>query len=611
MLPQIIQDQHRLFDYIHNFSGFHFKPAPHSAKLCAMKTILTTLHSKYIHPSLALPYLAAYCDNNQCGNILIKEFTIHEPRENILVELLKEQPDVIAFSVYLWNRSATLELVDALHIINPQLRIILGGPEVSFEQDNTIWNNHPGINAIIRGEGEQPMRDLLQQWQSDLCTQPIPRVSQQCPQGIIDGGDSEPLSHLDDIPSPFQSGLMDCTRGFVYYETSRGCPYRCAFCMSALDNQVRSFSMARIEDDLLWLMEQGIPKIKLVDRTFNYNPRRARHIFAFILKHNRSSHFHFEIGAHLLDKETLSLLEEVPEGMFQFEIGVQSILPETLERIQRSAPLQALEDNVRHLLQHTNIHLHLDLIAGLPGEDFEQMLHGIDRVMALNPHHLQIETVKLLPGAPLRLQAGELGLHFDPNPPYRTLRTPDMNYNDLERVRGISRLLDITWNSNRGQRFVHALGQQYGSMAAGLAAMETFWRNEGLLRFPLAQKEIFEHLARFIHTTIDTTTTGDKLIEILARDYALSERLTPGKAPSFFNTELTKPELLMVKQQVKKQLESIKGQGIKLQHFAAKFQHLDERVNRQIHLFFYLTGTGKRIQIIEQVISTSNTDHCD
>lgn len=582
-----------------------------SVKLTGMKTLLTTLHSKYIHPSLALPYLASFCSSKRCGELSIAEFTIHEPRENIISELLRQQPDVIAFSVYIWNRTATLEVVDALHAINPHQRIVLGGPEISFEQDDHLWREHAGITAIIRGEGEQPLHDLLQQWHTESEISAIPRVIQRNNETLLHGEDGPTLTDLDSIPSPYKNGLMDCTRGFVYYETSRGCPYRCAFCMSALDDNVRSFSMERIESDLLWLLDNETAKIKLVDRTFNYDTKRALHLFKFILKHNRCSHIHFEIGAHLLNDETLNFLKQVPEDMFQFEIGVQSVLPETLKRIQRNAPLEQLESNVRFLLQHTKIHLHLDLIAGLPGETFTQMLNGIDHVMDLDPNHLQIETVKLLPGAPLRLQAQELGLQFDPNPPYRTVSTPDMDFNALERVRGISRLLDITWNSNRGKRFIAQLKQHFGSMAHGLAALEEFWHNEGLLRFPLSQKEIYEQLARFIQVAIPEARQ-EGVTETLCRDFALSERIILSKAPSFFNVDLSDTEQLWVKHNVNKQRESLKGLGVKLQFFAAWFhcgENNGEIEKRRVHLFFYLTGTGKKMRILERIINTADIIH--
>lgn len=561
-----------------------------------MRTLLTTLHSKFIHPSLALPCLAAY-GGFECGELLIREFTVHEPKENILAALLAEAPDVIAFSVYLWNRRETLELVDALALVRPGLRIVLGGPEVSFD-DAELFARHGGLTALIRGEGEIPLRALLGAWARGEEPGIIPRVLRRDGEELIEGPDGPLLDPLDELPSPFQLGLVDTGRGFVYLETNRGCPYTCSFCMSALDQRVRSFSMARIRADLDWLLEREIPKIKLVDRTFNYHAERAREIFAHILAHNRNSHFHFEIGAHLLDDATLDLLEQVPAGMFQFEIGVQSTLPETLAAIGRQAPLDRLTENVSRLRRVGNIHLHLDLIAGLPGEGFGDFLASIDRVAALKPHHLQIEPVKLLPGAPLRLQAEDFAIRFDPHPPYTVLATADLNFADLERLRGIGRLMDLTFNSGRCDRFLAGLTEACGGLAAGLTQLEEYWRRTGLFRHPLSQRGIFEGLAAFVAAEF-SGKTGEELREQVARDFAHSERVVPGNAPDFFDTVLDGDEERWVREEVRQKQETIKGQGIKLQHFAARFRHLPELTGPTLLLFLYYTETGRGLRVEE------------
>lgn len=561
-----------------------------------MRTLLTTLHSKFIHPSLALPYLAAY-GGAACGELLIREFTVHEPKENILAALLSEAPDVIAFSVYLWNRRETLELVDALTLVRPELRIVLGGPEVSFDGPE-LFHRHPGLTALIRGEGEIPLCALLQAWQRDEEPGIIPRVLRRDRADLISGPDGPLLNPLDQLPSPFQLGLVDTGRGFVYLETSRGCPYTCSFCMSALDRRVRSFSMARIRADLDWLLDRNVPKIKLVDRTFNYHAERAQEIFAYILAHNRRSHFHFEIGAHLLDDATLDLLEKVPEGMFQFEIGIQSTLPETLAAIGRQASLDRLAENVRRLRRAGNIHLHLDLIAGLPGEGFDDFLASIDRVASLKPQHLQIEPVKLLPGAPLRAQAEDFGIRFDPHPPYTVLTTAELNFAELERLRGIGRLMDLTFNSGRCDRFLAGLTEACGGLAAGLAQLEGYWRRAGLFRHPLSQRGIFEGLAAFVAVEF-RGKAGEELREQLARDFAHSERVVPGNAPDFFDTALDEDELTWVRERVRREQETIKGQGIKLQHFAAAFRRLAEESGRTVLLFLYFTETGQGLRVEE------------
>jgi anaerobic magnesium-protoporphyrin IX monomethyl ester cyclase len=561
-----------------------------------MRTILTTLHSKFIHPSLALPCLAAYC-GKECGELRLREFTVHEPKENVLAALVAEEPDVVAFSVYLWNRRETLELADALATVRPGIRIVLGGPEVSFDGPD-LFDRHPGVSAIVRGEGEIPLRGLLSAWAKGVDSLDVPRLAQRRDEGVIEGPDAPPLADLDELPSPFALGLADLSRGFVYLETSRGCPYTCSFCMSALDERVRSFSMARIRDDLRLLMDAGVPKVKLIDRTFNYDAARAREIWSFILRHNRQTHFHFEIGAHLLDEETLALLETVPSGMFQFEIGVQSTLPATLDAIGRQASLEKLEESVRRLRAAGNIHLHLDLIAGLPGEGYRDFLASVEKVASLCPHHLQIEPVKLLPGSPLRRDARRLGLRFDPHPPYGILSTPELTFAEIDRLRGLSRLFDLTFNSGRFGGFLEGLKAACGSLSAGLERLEDFWRTRDLFRHPLSQRAVFEACWNFVRSTF-SGEVRETLRDGLARDLALCERVAPGNAPDFYDLTLTEEEMEAVREQVRRETEAIKGQGIKTQHFAAAFERLPGLSERTVLLFLYLTKSGEGMRVKE------------
>ncbi len=561
-----------------------------------MRTVLTTLHSKFIHNSLALPCLAAYC-GNRCGEILIREFTVHEPRESILAQLLAEAPDVVAFSVYLWNRRETLDLVDALKVARPELRIVLGGPEVSFDTE-ALFIRHPGVTALIRGEGEEPLRTLLSSWHKAQNPGVIPRTILRVGEELISGPDSPALQDLDMVPSPFRSGLSAMQRGFVYYETSRGCPFHCSFCLSARDNQMRSYSMERIQNDLLLLMQRAVAKVKLVDRTFNFDAKRAREIFSFILEHNRSTHFHFEIAGHLLDQETLELLEKVPKDMFQFEIGVQSTLESTLDAIGRKINMKKLEENIRQLRQSNRIHLHLDLVAGLPGDDYASFLKSIDRVAAFAPHHLQIEPVKLLPGSPLRDQAKQLQIVFDPNPPYSILGSPKFSFAELQQLQEISRLLDLTYNSGHFSNFMQALSAALGSFATGLEWLAGEWRKRQLFRFPLNRQALFENLFDIIKDG-DPRTTQTRLIESLAYDYALCERVVTNRIPAFFDIALQAREQQWVRAKVQENTETIKGQGIKLQYFSAVFTTIDPAWQRTVHLFCYLTATGQKMRVEE------------
>ncbi|MBN1959102.1 MAG: B12-binding domain-containing radical SAM protein [Desulfuromonadales bacterium] len=556
-----------------------------------MKTLLTTLHSKYIHASLALPCLAAYCAED-CGEILIKEFSANEPKEALLAQIAACHADVVCFSVYLWNRTLTFELVECLKRINPQMRIVLGGPEVSFEESG-FFIRYP-VDALICGEGERPLRHLLLAWSAEEQPQFLPGL--RTPFLPEDRGWSL-LETLDDIPSPFLAGLVDVNRGLVYYESSRGCPYTCSFCMSALDEKVRSYSFDRIKTDLKFLIDQKIPLIKFVDRTFNYHSQRTRDIFSYIVEKNRSSQFHFEIGAHLLDQKTLQLLESVPEGTFQFEIGVQSTLPQTLNRVGRKASLEKLAENVRYLREKTTIHLHLDLIAGLPGESYAQCLDSLDWTADLGADHLQIEPVKLLPGAPLRLEAPRWGIVYDPNPPYTILKSADMEFDDLERLRGIGRLFDLLINSDRFSFLMSGLKEHFSRLSLVLDDIDQYWREKDLYHQSRSLRDLYLTVDRYLLERF----SGDRLAalrEFLARDYARHERVVSGSAPDFFDTRLTEKEASAVRQRVKAELSSIDREG-KVQYFAAVFYQLADSPGRTIMIFIYTAKTASGLRVEE------------
>jgi anaerobic magnesium-protoporphyrin IX monomethyl ester cyclase len=367
--------------------------------------------------------------------------------------------------------------------------------------------------------------------------------------------------------------------------------------MSALDEQVRSFSMERIRADLKILMDNRVDTIKFVDRTFNYNNPRSRDIFKFILKHNRSSRFHFEIGAHLLDDATLKLLEQVPDGIFQFEIGVQSTLPETLHLINRNVSLDKLEHNIRYLKEKTHIHIHLDLIAGLPGETYLQFLKSIDRVSSLGADHLQIEPVKLLPGAPLRQQTHEWDIHFDPNPPYTILRSQELTFFDLDRLGGIGRLLDLVVNSGRFEFLLPRLIDHFKRLSLALEDLDTFWREKNLYN----QRRSLRDLYLRINDYLSARFTGVRLAELqesLSRDYAHNERVVGGSAPPFFKVDLNKAEREAVRAQVKEAVAGMERSG-KVQYFSAVYHHLPDSSGRTVLIFLYTTKTASGLRVQE------------
>ncbi len=543
-----------------------------------MKILLSTLHSKYIHASLALPYLQAYCQD--LAEFQIREFTVNEPKESVLAQIVELGVDVVCFSVYIWNRLETLNLAHCLKLIRPELRIVLGGPEVSFETRD-FFVQYP-VDVLIRGEGERPLRHLLQCWLEGRAPKGIAGVqcaSDQSPPAM------DRLENLDEIPSPFAAGLVDLKRGLVYYESSRGCPYSCSFCMSALDEKVRSFSMARIKSDLAILIANEVPLIKFVDRTFNYDRTRTLEILRFLVATNRASRFHLEIGAHLLDSEILDFLDTVAEDLFQFEIGVQSTLPETLERVHRKATFSALRENVERLVRAGRVHQHLDLIAGLPGENLDSFYTSLDRVLEIRPDHLQIEPVKLLPGAPLRQQASQWGIIFDPQPPYTILKSTHLGYSELEQLRGVGRLLDLFYNSGRYRNLLPWLFDQFGHPSRFFSDLTLYWQREGLFAISHAARDLFFVLEGFLSERFEGALLACAR-DLLARDYALCERVASGTCPGFFNTRLSEAEAERVRLRLKAEIAKLSRSG-KVQYFAALFNSLPEISERGILLFIY------------------------
>ena len=497
-----------------------------------MKILIATLHSKYSHASLALPCLAACCLEVQGIEIAIREWTVNEPREHILKLVMAEEADLVAFSCYIWNIEKTLKIVSDIKKISPQKLIVLGGPEVSFGIFELMHDN-PAVDFVVKGEGEVAFRRLLETLLNvNHPEHPITGIDNLF---FRDGGDivSGPMSRghlqLDTIPSPFEAGLVDLAKPLIYFETSRGCPFSCAFCLSSVEGSVRIYSMERIQRDLLFLMSHHVSQIKLVDRTFNFDAMRAGEIWEFILRNNQGSHFHFEIAADLLTEDNLRLLARVPENSFRFEIGVQSASESTLERVGRKADLSRIFSAVRRLKAETKVELHLDLVAGLPGEDYDGFLASLQQISNLDPHEIQIEPLKLLKGAPMREIASREDYHFSSFPPYTVLRNPWLSFDDICRIETIGRLLDL-FQKHGGFKTAYRLLLEDIPLTAIYDRMARAVGTENLSGFSC--RRVYELFARLAASLVD----GERLAALhdaLFFDYCLAEMPLMGKLPIF------------------------------------------------------------------------------
>ena len=518
-----------------------------------MKILLATLHARYVHASLALPCLAAACTGIDGVTTVIREFTINEPRDETLRRIVAEDADVTAFSCYIWNIRETLELAADLKKVASRTFIILGGPEASFGSFE-LMDRHRSVDCIVKGEGEETFRQLASALRDDhAASRPFRQATVDrlqeidglvCRSGedIVITPERPPIPDLDAIPSPFALGLVDLAKPLVYNETSRGCPFFCAFCMSSLEKGVRSFSAGRIRDDLRMLMEGGARTVKLVDRTFNYDARRANELWDFILVSNKESSFHFEIAADLLTEENFALLENVAPGVFRFEIGIQSGKEETLARVGRTSDLVKLYANVRRLVTSTRVTVHLDLVAGLPHEDYDGFLDSLQQVFDLltpnnryfsvrHPPFIQVEVLKVLKGSPMRKIARDDEYRFSDTPPYKILSTPWLTFGEIGRIEAISRLIDLFCNSGRFGTALDVLARS-APRARMLDSLARF-REERATADNRSLVGLFEELWEFGEGYL-AGNERERLREALCYDYALTECPAAGNQPRFF-----------------------------------------------------------------------------
>jgi anaerobic magnesium-protoporphyrin IX monomethyl ester cyclase len=509
----------------------------------SMKLLLTTLHAKFVHSSLALPCLAAACASIDGVTTIILEGTVNEPSDQVLRRIAAEQADVVAFSCYIWNIGQTLRLASDLKKIRPQTVVLLGGPEVSYNSKQILESN-PAIDCIILGEGEDTFRELIcklsfQGFCEEVLLSIPSGIAFRTAEAIMVTPVGNAIANIDTIPSPFSLGLVDLKKPLVYFETSRGCPFSCAFCMSSIDSGVRSFSLERIKQDLLILMDNCVATVKLVDRTFNYDAERANEIWSFILQHNRTSRFHFEIAADLLTGKNISLLAKAPVGTFRFEIGVQSGEERTLAKVGRKTSLNKLFTNVELLRKNTGVILHLDLVAGLPHESFAGFLASLQQLFTVQPHHIQVEPLKILKGSPMETIAGEEGYAFSDYPPYKILATPYLSFTEINRIETISRLLDIYYNSGKFRTALQAVAEQT-KLADFFAVMAKFTDDKAIATH-LSQQDLYKLFRQFIKVFF-MERQWEPLIDALCYDYCLSEYPSPGVLADLFETEEALPE---------------------------------------------------------------------
>jgi len=497
-----------------------------------LNVVLTTLNSRYTHMSLSLRYLraalerrfnlhaaataeSAFADGSQPAlpapvltnlagpgeaplNLRLLEFTINQPHEHILRTLFETQPDVLCFSVYIWNVEATLKLAASLKKVLPETIILFGGPESAYDSEAYL-EHHDFIDVIVTGEGEEILGAYLERKLKKTAAHAISGLTERTAAGILNHGKAPLISDLDRIPFPYKAEDFGASR-MLYYEASRGCPYRCAYCLSSREPGVRTFSMDRVKEDLARFIKAEVMQVKFVDRTFNVDSDRTREIFKFLIENdNGITGFHFEITAALLGEQDFELLEKARPGQFQFEIGVQSTCEEAMTAVMRPLPFGKTSEVCRRLKALGNIHLHLDLIAGLPFETYERFLKSFDEVFDLRPHALQLGFLKLIPGSPLSEQADQFGYVRESHPPYEVLGNAHMNFEQLTSLKRIEALVDLFYNSGGFSVTLEAALEKSGQRpSAFFLGFSEFIKSQGYDQQAYRSEAHYGHLEAFL-----------------------------------------------------------------------------------------------------------------
>lgn len=490
-----------------------------------MQFLLTAINAKYIHSNPAIYSLKAYVGEKLQPYVALAEYTINNRTEEILGDLYKRHPDVIGFSCYIWNFSMIQELIREIPKVLPGTDIWLGGPEVSYEEKK-ILEQFPMIRGIMVGEGEETFKDLLAYYALNGKEESSSKYHdlKEIPGLALREGSTgaRPLTDMNELPFLYND-LQEFKNKIIYYETSRGCPYRCSYCLSSIDKRVRLRDLDTVKRELQFFLDKKVPQVKLIDRTFNCNHHHAMEIWKYIREHdNGVTNFHFEVAADIMNEEELLLLAEMRPGLVQLEIGVQTTNQSTLKEINRSADISRIAGIVERIRQNRNIHVHLDLIAGLPLEGYFSFTKSFNDVYAMKPEQLQLGFLKVLKGTQIWENANTYGIVYQEKPPYEVLYTKWIAYKEILKLKQIEEMVELYYNSNQFTHTLPVLEKTFGSPFEMFEKLAAFYEEKGYFVNSPARSHRYQVLLSFALSV--APERGELYRELLTFDYYLREK---------------------------------------------------------------------------------------
>lgn len=466
-----------------------------------MKFLLVAINAKYIHSNPAVYSLKSMAGEYQ-NQVEIVEFTINHRPEQVRKRIFESQADAIGFSCYIWNISFVTHILVDLKKLMPETDFWLGGPEVSYDamEEMRQW---PQLKGIMYGEGELTFYQLMKAYAEGLSFDTVKGIVYRTQAGEISLQPSQEELDMSTIPFVYsgENGVEKFENRIVYYESSRGCPFRCSYCLSSIDKRVRFRDIRLVKKELAYFLEKRVPQVKFIDRTFNCNHKHAMEIWRFLLEHdNGITNFHFEISADLLTEEELELLSKLRPGAVQMEIGVQTTNPLTTKEIRRSASLEQICSAVERINSFRNIHLHLDLIAGLPYEDYESFHKSFNDVYALRPEQFQLGFLKVLKGSHMYHMAKQYGLVYETEAVYEVLYTKWLSYSDKLKLKSIEEMVEVYYNSRQFQATMLWLETYFTDAFLMYESIGNFYETMGYMDVSHSRLRRYEILMEWIQT---------------------------------------------------------------------------------------------------------------
>lgn len=494
-----------------------------------MKILLTAINAKYIHSNLAVYSLKAYAKD---PGVEIAEYTINQTVDSILGSLYERRPDILCFSCYIWNLDYVESLAREFAKICPETEIWLGGPEVSYDAGEVL-RRLPKVRGVMKGEGEATFAGLCRAYRKGEDKGPeavmarerelsgLQGITYRTMEGEIrENPWREPLD-LSEIPFVYEEMELPAHK-ILYYESSRGCPFACSYCLSSIDKKLRFRDLDRVKKELQFFIDREVPQVKFVDRTFNCSHSHALAVWKYIMEHDRGkTNFHFEIAADLLNEEELTLISRMRPGLIQLEIGVQTVNPDTIREIRRKMDLEKVERAVERIRKGRNIHQHLDLIAGLPMEDLESFRRSFDRVYRMKPDQLQLGFLKVLKGSYMKEMEQEYELQHTERPPYEVLSTRWLSYADILLLKGVEDMVENYYNSRQFSHILEALSARYDSPFRMFEELWEYYRGRGLDQVQHKRSARYEILLEFAAGKLPEEK--EYFRELLTFDYYLRE----------------------------------------------------------------------------------------